>query len=113
MSEQMNTFITEVDGVRVIHAVELMGIFQSSYIISPASSIGGHDGGIISTPIAVIKFNGGRLARVDINKIGPHPNLLKLLKDGEIVKGWEFGNNNLAHEHIIRIFGGNEIERLK
>ena len=54
--------------------VKLHGIFQRSYIIEPSLLVGGHGGGQMATPIAVIEYENG-----DITNVQPHE-----------LKGWSY-----------------------
>lgn len=48
--------------------VEYVGVFQRSRIIDASPLRGGHSGGVVAGPVAVIKRN-GRLEEVDLNKL--------------------------------------------
>lgn len=47
---------------------ELMGIFQYSKPIGESPMIGGHSGGVVAYPVAVIKFE-NELKEVPINRV--------------------------------------------
>nr|WP_259547956.1 hypothetical protein [Heyndrickxia oleronia] len=47
---------------------EFIGVFQYSKVIDPSPMIGGHPGGIIAYPIAVVKLN-GKLKEVKLSDI--------------------------------------------
>ncbi|MEK5390192.1 hypothetical protein NSQ59_07380 [Margalitia sp. FSL K6-0131] len=47
---------------------EFIGVFQYSNVIPPSPMIGGHPGGVIAYPIAVVKFN-GKLKEVKLSDI--------------------------------------------
>ena len=50
--------------------VKLHGIFQFSTVVKPSSLIGGHNGGQISYPIAIIEFPCGTIKQIqDINAL--------------------------------------------
>lgn len=48
--------------------VEYLGLFQRSRVIDASPFIGGHNGGVVAGPVAVIKRNGG-LQEVELNKL--------------------------------------------
>lgn len=41
----------------LILEAEFIGVFQHSDIISPSPMLGGHKGGVIAYPIAIVKIN--------------------------------------------------------
>ena len=38
--------------------VEFIGVFQHSHVLEPSIMVGGHSGGVIAYPIAVVKLDG-------------------------------------------------------
>lgn len=48
--------------------VEYLGVFQRSRVIDASPLIGGHNGGVVAGPVAVIKRNGG-LEEVELKKL--------------------------------------------
>ena len=44
------------------YVVSLLGIFQKSYMIGESYIIGGHKGGQIAYPVAVIEFDDGTIS---------------------------------------------------
>lgn len=44
--------------------VKLHGFFQESQIVAPSALIGGHGGGMLTYPIAVVEFEDGRIVAV-------------------------------------------------
>lgn len=44
--------------------VKLHGIFQHSYVIPPSLMVGGHNGGQIAYPIAVIEYENGDIKQI-------------------------------------------------
>ena len=49
--------------------VKLHGIFQMSTVLPPSNMIGGHLGGIVAYPVAVIEYENGDLEQVSPNEI--------------------------------------------
>lgn len=49
--------------------VRLHGLFQFSQIIKPSHLIGGHDGGVIAYPVAVVEYENGTFAEVRPHRI--------------------------------------------
>lgn len=47
---------------------EFMGLFQYSEVIGPSLIQGGHNGGVIAFPMAVVKID-GELQNIKINKV--------------------------------------------
>lgn len=47
---------------------EFVGIYQYSNVIDPSPMLGGHDGGVIAYPIAIVKIS-GKLKEVDISEL--------------------------------------------
>lgn len=47
-----------VDRKPTYEEVELIGIFQRSRVLDASPMIGGHPGGVVAGPVAVIKHNG-------------------------------------------------------
>lgn len=45
------------------------GVFQNSYVVEPSPLIGGHPGGVVAYPIAVVELENGSLKTVIINDI--------------------------------------------
>lgn len=41
------------------------GIFQDSYIVQPSLMVGGHSGGVVANPVAIVEVEGGSLIRVN------------------------------------------------
>lgn len=48
---------------------EFMGIFQMSDVIPPSSMVGGHTGGVVSMPVAVVKLETGELKQSKIGDV--------------------------------------------
>ena len=44
--------------------VKLHGFFQESEIVAPSMLIGGHGGGVLTYPVAVVEFEDGRIGAV-------------------------------------------------
>lgn len=49
--------------------IKLHGIFQFANVIEPSSLIGGHNGGKVSYPIAVIEYDNGDIEHVNPDNI--------------------------------------------
>ena len=49
--------------------VKLHGIFQMSTVLPPSNMLGGHTGGVIAYPVAVIEYENGDLEQVSPNEI--------------------------------------------
>ncbi len=49
--------------------VKLHGIFQMSTVVPPSNMIGGHTGGVVAYPVAVIEYENGDLEQVSPNEI--------------------------------------------
>lgn len=50
--------------------VKLQGIFQHSYVIRPSISMGGHNGGQMACPVAVIEYENGDIKQIqDIHEL--------------------------------------------
>lgn len=49
--------------------VKLHGIFQHSYIVEQSLMIGGHGGGQISYPIAIVEYENGDIENVDTHEL--------------------------------------------
>ncbi|WP_159641839.1 hypothetical protein [Erysipelothrix anatis] len=50
--------------------VKLHGIFQHSYVIRPSIAMGGHNGGQMSFPVAVIEHENGNIKQIqDIHEL--------------------------------------------
>lgn len=47
---------------------EFIGVYQYSQVIDPSPMIGGHKGGVIAYPTAIVKIN-GKLKETEISKI--------------------------------------------
>ncbi|MCM3454439.1 hypothetical protein M3685_10830 [Heyndrickxia oleronia] len=47
---------------------EFIGVYQYSGVIEPSPMIGGHSGGVIAYPIAVVKLN-GKLKEAKLSEI--------------------------------------------
>jgi hypothetical protein len=47
---------------------EFIGVFQYSHVIDPSPMIGGHQGGLVAYPLAVVKHN-GKLKEVKLSEI--------------------------------------------
>lgn len=45
------------------------GVFQQSDIYAPSLMVGGHQGGVIAEPVAVIEIEGGQTMLVNINSV--------------------------------------------
>lgn len=41
------------------------GLFPNSYIVAPSLMIGGHNGGIVADPVAIVEVEGGNLIHVN------------------------------------------------
>ena len=41
------------------------GIFQDSYIVPPSIMVGGHSGGVVANPVAIVEVEDGQLIRVN------------------------------------------------
>lgn len=46
----------------------LVGVFQRSTVIEPSIGIGGHSGGVVAFPVAVVKV-GGKLKEVMVSDV--------------------------------------------
>lgn len=49
--------------------VKLLGIFQVSNVIPPSLVVGGHTGGVIAYPVAIIELENGEVKNVSPNEI--------------------------------------------
>lgn len=49
--------------------VKLLGIFQVSDVIPPSNLVGGHAGGVIAYPVAIIELESGDVKSVYPNEI--------------------------------------------
>lgn len=47
----------------------LMGIFQESIVVPPSPMVGGHTGGVVAHPVAVIRMKDNTLKKVHVNQI--------------------------------------------
>lgn len=47
---------------------EFIGVYQYSNVLNPSPYIGGHQGGVVAYPIALVKIN-GKLKEVEPSKI--------------------------------------------
>lgn len=47
---------------------EFIGVFQHSHVVEPSPMLGGHRGGVISYPIAVVKLE-GKLQEIKVSDI--------------------------------------------
>ncbi|TYS55807.1 hypothetical protein FZD47_25460 [Bacillus infantis] len=47
---------------------EFIGVFQYSHVLDPSPMIGGHQGGVVAYPLAVVKHN-GKLKEVKLSEI--------------------------------------------
>lgn len=47
---------------------ELMGVYQHSEIVHPSLMVGGHGGGVIAAPMAVVIYDGKRY-ELNVNKV--------------------------------------------
>lgn len=41
------------------------GFFQDSYIVPPSLMVGGHNGGVVANPVAIVEVEGGAVIRVN------------------------------------------------
>lgn len=46
------------------HKVKLLGIFQKSDVLSPSPMMGGHNGGTVSYPVAIVEHEDGSMGEV-------------------------------------------------
>lgn len=52
----------------VLIEAEFIGVYQYSKVIEPSIMRGGHGGGVIAYPVAIVKYD-GRLREVKISKV--------------------------------------------
>lgn len=47
---------------------EFIGVYQYSNVVAPSPMVGGHPGGVIAYPVALVKLH-GKLKEVDPSKV--------------------------------------------
>lgn len=82
-----------------------MGIFQRSRVIDASPFIGGHPGGVVSGPVAVVKVS-GRLEEVELkdvkfSKVVPLTNIFQGVDSSKITSEALMSNlrKNIANSH--------------